>query len=543
MSISHATSRRAQSLRLAIFGVALSMLAGGCTLTPNYQRPDATISTQWPDGPAFAGAGSVDASNRSAAAAAAADIGWRQFFTDARLQQLIALALEHNPDARVAALNIAAARAQYQIQRADLFPSINATGVESVEKYPSGVIASGAGAGAGSGSGGGTGSSVSTGGSITRYYSVGLGFTSYEIDLFGRIRSLDQQRLQQYLGYVETRRSTQISLVAEVANAYLTLLADQELLRLTQNTLDSQQGSFKLTQMSYDGGIATGLDLRQAQVSVETARANLAQYTRQVAQDQNALVQLIGAPLPADLPSGSGLDEQQLLADLSAGLPSDLLTRRPDILAAEHNLLAANASIGAARAAFFPSITLTGSYGTASSQLSGLFDHGSTAWTFSPQISVPIFNAGANIANLDLANIEKNIYIAQYQQTIQTAFREVSDALAGRGTLDSQIAADQALVDATSDSYKLSDMRFRNGVDNYLSVLDSQRSLYSAQQTLISVKLARLQNLVTLYKALGGGWSEQGTADAQGTVDAKHARNVDPTTQAVAVEVAAPQQP
>ncbi len=321
------------------------------------------------------------------------------------------------------------------------------------------------------------------------------------------------------------------------------MLADQELLRLTQNTLDSQQGSFKLTQMSYDGGIATGLDLRQAQVSVETARANLAQYTRQVAQDQNALVQLIGAPLPADLPSGSGLDEQQLLADLSAGLPSDLLTRRPDILAAEHNLLAANASIGAARAAFFPSITLTGSYGTASSQLSGLFDHGSTAWTFSPQISVPIFNAGANIANLDLANIEKNIYIAQYQQTIQTAFREVSDALAGRGTLDSQIAADQALVDATSDSYKLSDMRFRNGVDNYLSVLDSQRSLYSAQQTLISVKLARLQNLVTLYKALGGGWSEQGTADAQGTVDAKHARNVDPTTQAVAVEVAAPQQP
>ena len=491
----------------AAIGASVALLTGigGCTLEPKYQRPEAPMSQQWPSGPAFAGA-SVDASNNTAPPAAAADIGWREFFTDPRLQKLIELALQHNPDARIAALNIAAARAQYQIQRADLFPTIAATGLEQVEKYPSGV------AGIAASNGGAVGSGGSS--YTSRYYNVGIGFTSYEIDLFGRIRSLNHQRLQQYFGFIETRRSTQISLVAEVANAYLTLLADQELLRVTQDTLGSQEVSYKLTKMSYDGGIVTALDLRQAETSVDTARANLAQYTRQAGQDQNALVLLLGTPLPADLPPGAGLDEQKLLEGLPPGLPSDLLVRRPDILAAEHNLIAANASIGAARAAFFPSITLTGSYGTASTQLSGLFDHGSTAWTFSPQISLPIFAGGANAASLNLATVQKNINIVQYEQAIQTAFREVADALAGRGTLDGQIAADQALVEATSESYRLSDMGFRGGVNDYLSVLDSQRSLYTAQQTLIGVKLARLQNLVTLYKALGGGWTEAANASA-----------------------------
>jgi multidrug efflux system outer membrane protein len=293
-----------------------------------------------------------------------------------------------------------------------------------------------------------------------------------------------------------------------VANAYLTLLADQELLNITESTLGSQQKSYDLTNLSYTGDVATLLDLRQAETSVDSARANLAQYTRQVAQDQNALVLLLGTPLPGDLPPGGGLEEQHLLADLSEGLPSDLLIRRPDVLAAEHNLIAANASIGAARAAFFPSILLTGNYGTASTQLSGLFGGGSAAWTFEPQISLPIFAAGANLAALDLAKVEKNIYVVQYEGAIQTAFREVADALAGRGTLDSQMAADQALVEATSESYRLSEMRFRTGVDSYLNVLDSQRALYSAQQALVGVKLARLQNIVTLYKALGGGWNE-----------------------------------
>jgi multidrug efflux system outer membrane protein len=495
-----------RTLPAAVVGAAMALLMGigGCTMEPSYRRPDAPVTEAWPDSSSMGASGVIAGTST---ASAAADIGWRDFFTDARLQRLIELALQHNPDARVAALNIAAARAQYRIQRADLFPSIAATGLEQVESYPPAVAGIAA---ASSGSIAGSRSSYSN----FRYFDTGIGFTSYEIDLFGRLRSLNHQRLQQYFGFVETRRSTQISLVAEVANAYLTLLADQELLRITADTLSSQQASYRLTQRSYDGGITTALDLRQAEISVDTARANLAQYARQIAQDQNVLVLLLGTPPPADLPPGAGLNEQELLADLPAGLPSDLLVRRPDILAAEHNLRAANASIGAARAAFFPSITLTGNYGTASTQLSGLFDHGSTAWTFSPQISLPIFAAGAHVASLDLAKVQKNIIIVKYEQAIQVAFREVADALAGRDTLDSQIAADQALVEATSESYRLSDMRFRDGVDSYLGVLDSQRSLYTAQQTLVGVKLSRLQNLVTLYKALGGGWTEYGPQNA-----------------------------
>jgi outer membrane protein, multidrug efflux system len=502
MNMRHAFAfGKPQSLPAAAIGaaaIALLIGSGGCTMEPSYRRPEAPVTEAWPDSTS---AGAWDVIAARGTARAAADIGWRDFFIDARLQALIELALQHNPDARIAALNIAAARAQYRIQRADLFPSIAATGLEQVEQYPPAVLGIAA---ASSGSIVGSSSTNST----FRYFETGIGFTSYEIDLFGRLRSLNHERLQQYFGFVETRRSTQITLVAEVANAYLTQLADQELLRITAETLSSQQDSYRLTQQSYEGGIATALDLRQAETSVDIARANLAQYGRQVMQDQNALVLLLGTPLPGDLPRGAGLDEQQLLADLPAGMPSDLLVRRPDILAAEHNLIAANASIGAARAAFFPSITLTGTYGTASTQLSGLFDPGSTAWTFSPQINLPIFAAGAHVAALDLAKVQKNINIVQYEQAIQTAFREVADALAGRGTLDSQIAADQALLEATSESYRLSEMRFRDGVDDYLGVLDSQRSLYTAQQTLVGVKLSRLQNLVTLYKALGGGWNE-----------------------------------
>jgi multidrug efflux system outer membrane protein len=489
--------RIAPALMAAVTG--LSALAAGCTLEPAYRRPPAPIAAQWPPEPALAAASTPV----NTAAIAAADIGWRDFFSDPRLQRLIELALQHNPDARIAALNIAAARAQYHIQRANLFPSIAATGVAVDEKYPASV----AGIATGVSSGGAT-TAIDTSGFTFRYFEAGIGFTSYELDLFGRLRSLARERQQQYFGYVETRRATQISLVAEVANTYLTLLADQELLYITQSTLGSQQNSYDLTNLSYTGGVATLLDLRQAETSVDSAYANLAQYTRQVAQDQNALVLLLGTPLPGDLPPGGGLEEQHLLSDLSEGLPSDLLIRRPDVLAAEHNLIAANASIGAARAAFFPSILLTGNYGTASTQLSGLFGGSSAAWTFEPQIRLPIFSGGANVAALDLAKVEKNVNVVQYESAIQTAFREVADALAGRGTLDSQIAAVQSLVEATSESYQLSEMRFRTGVDSYLNVLDSQRALYSAQQALVGVKLARLQNLVTLYKALGGGWNE-----------------------------------
>lgn len=491
----------------AALGASVVLLTGnvGCTLEPTYHRSEAPVSPQWPNGPTFASPSSGASTDGAPSRVAAADVGWREFFTDARLQRLIELALQHNADARIASLNIAAARAKYQIQRAELFPSVAASGFEQVEKYPPSIAGIAA---------AGSNQPFGNGASTFRYFDTGIGFTAYEIDLFGRVRSLNHQRLQQYLGYVETNRSAQISLVAEVANAYLTLLADQELVRVTQDTLSSQESSYNLTKLSYSGGVAGELDLRQAETSVDTARANLAQYTRQVAQDQNALVLLLGTPLPADLPPGTAFDEQKFLTDLPAGLPSDLLARRPDILAAEHNLMAANANIGAARAAFFPSITLTGNYGTASTQLSGLFDHGSTAWTFSPRINLPIFAGGANVAALNMAKVEKNVYIVQYEQAIQTAFREVSDALAGRGTLENQVAADEALVEATGASYKISDMRYRDGVDNYLNVLDSQRSLYGAQQTLIGVKLARLQNLVTLYKTLGGGWSELGAGHA-----------------------------
>jgi multidrug efflux system outer membrane protein len=491
-------------------GACLILYLAGCTLEPHYQRPQPAVTPDWPAMPqppatpensASSPAQAVpDASQRPAA-----QIGWREFFTDPKLQTLIEQALQHNYDAQIATLNIAAARAQYQIQRADLFPKISAVATEEVEKFPAAVapLASGAGTTTGVGAVG-----ASSGSGIFRYFDVGIGFTSYELDLFGRIRSLNHAKLQQYLGYVETRRSTQISVIAEVANAYLTWLADQKLLRITEDTLNSQQESLKLIRLTFEGGVGTALDLHQAETTVATAQANLAQYRRQVAQDQNALVVLLGTPLPSGFVADVELDEESLLTDLPAGVPSEVLVQRPDILAAEHNLIAANANIGAARAAFFPSILLTGSYGTASTQLSGLFTQGSTAWTFSPQISLPIFAGGANVASLKLAKVQKNILVVQYEEAIQNGFREVADALAGRATLDSQVAADTALVQASSESFRLSNMRFTGGVDNYLGVLDSQRLLYTAQQSLVSVKLARLQNLVTLYKALGGGWYE-----------------------------------
>ncbi len=295
------------------------------------------------------------------------------------------------------------------------------------------------------------------------------------------------------------------------------MLADRALLQVTQETLKSQQASYDLTRRTLEGGVGTAVSLRQAETAVDTARANLALYRRQLAQDQNALVLLLGAPIPADLPADATLDAQSLLEDLPAGVPSELMTRRPDVLAAEHNLRAANASIGAARAAFFPSISLTGSYGTESVQLSKLFDSGSRSWSFSPKINIPIFAGGANLANLELAKQQKNLYVATYEQTIQTAFREVSDALVARGTLSEQLQAENDLEVASRESYRLADMRFRGGVDTYLAVLDAQRTLYSAQQTRVTVQLSRLQNLVTLYKALGGGWNEtSGAAVASG---------------------------
>jgi multidrug efflux system outer membrane protein len=475
---------------------ALATLLSACTLEPHYHRPPPPV-------PALPGG--------MAGGTAAPDIGWREFFPDPQLQQLIALALTNNRDLRVAVLNVQSAQAQYRIQRAELFPTINASAVEQVQEIPISVLeaefpnASSAAAGA-------AGSAAPTGGITVRTYNVGVGFTNYELDLFGRIRSLSHAALQQYFSSGETRRSVQLTLVAEVATAYLTVLTDQTLLNITRDTLKSQEESYALTQKMFSGGTTTELALRQAETTVDTARAELAQYNRQLGQDRDALQLLLGAPIPDGIDFSAGLDRANMVAELEEGIPSDVLVHRPDILAAEHQLMAANAEIGAARAAFLPAISLTGNFGTESSQLSGLFKAGSRAWTFSPDISLPIFAGGANVANLQATKLARDTAVAQYEKAIQTGFREVADALVARSTLDEQLAAQQALVTASAVAYRLADMRYRGGVDSYLTALVAEVSLYSAQQQLQTVRLLRLQNLVTLYKALGGGLRERAAA-------------------------------
>jgi multidrug efflux system outer membrane protein len=466
---------------------ALAALLGACTLEPRYHHPASPV-------PALEKAGG----------AAAADIGWREFFVDPQLQRLIALALANNRDLRVAALNVQSAQAHYRIQRADLFPTIDASAVEQVDEFPGGVFGALV-------PGGGT-TPGTTGGTTLRFYDVGIGFTSYELDFFGRIRSLNHAALQQYFSYGETRRSVQLTLVAEVATAYLTLLTDQTLLDITRERLKNQNESYALTKRMFGAGTTTELALRQAETTVEAARADVAQYKRRLAQDRDALELLLGAPMPDGIDFSGGLDRGTLVAELEEGIPSDVLVHRPDVLAAEHQLQSANAQIGAARAAFLPAITLTGSFGTASTQLSGLFNGDSRIWTFSPQISLPLFAGGANVANLRATELARDTALAQYEKAIQSAFREVADALAARSTLDEQLLAQQALVAASAQAYRLAEMRFRGGVDSYLSALDAQRSLYNVQQQLQSVRLLRLQNLVTLYKALGGGLLERASA-------------------------------
>lgn len=454
------------------------MMLAGCTMIPKYHQPPAPVSNNWPEN---AGANNLlDSTN------AVADIGWREFFQDARLQALIGLALTNNRDLLVATLNVEQMRAQYRIQRAALVPigSISASGSRQRTAF---------------------GYSGSGGGATFSQYSVQAGVSSYELDLFGQVRSLKTAALENYFASRETRKSAQIALVAEVANEYLTERAVDEQLKVTRQTLAAVQKSYDLIKASYDAGVASELDLRSAESQVETARAALAADEQQRAQAEDALVLLIGQPLPADLPPAQPLNEQNFLTDLPPGLPSDLLQRRPDILAAEHELKAANADIGAARAAFFPTITLTGGGGTASTTLEGLFAPGSQIWNFSPQINWPIFNAGT-WAGLDAAKVVRLIQVADYEKAIQTAFREVADALAAKKFLDEQLADQTALVQAEQRRYDLAEARYRDGVDSYLTVLSAQQDLYAAQQNLISLELARLSNLITLYQALGGGW-------------------------------------
>jgi multidrug efflux system outer membrane protein len=470
---------------------ALSTLAG-CTLIPKYERPAAPVSASYPTGRAFTADAPGAHGNDVTGGVQAASLGWRDFFTDPVLRDILALALANNRDLRVSALNVQAAQAEYRIQDAQLLPTVNATASADFERLSpaqTGTVASN-----------------------THYYGLGLGVASYEIDLFGRLRSLSREAQEEYLSLVDTKLSAQISLVAQVAATYLAWLADRDALRLSSETADAQERYFDLRTLTLSQGSGTELDVAQAESSLRTSQASVEQYTRQVAQDFDALVLLLGTPPPADLQARmmatSGLAAEAPFPELAAGLPSDLLERRPDIRAAEHSLRAANANIGAARAAFFPQVTLTASGGTASGGLNHLFGAGTGTFSFVPQISIPIFDGGSNRAKLDYAKVQKRIEIASYEKAIQSAFRDVADALAARATYVRQLEMQTRLVEADDRYRTISQMRFEAGVDDYLGVLVAQSSLFAAQLTRINLELAERQNLVTLYKALGGGWTD-----------------------------------
>jgi multidrug efflux system outer membrane protein len=459
---------------------ALALLAAGCTLAPKYQRPEAPVAQAFP-------VITAAATNTVAGAATSAELGWREVFGDPRLQALVALALEQNRDLRVAALNVELVRAQYDIQWAQQLPQLSASGTMSRTRTPADLNTSGK--------------------AVTSdAFTVGLGMASFELDLFGRVRSLSDAALQQYLASEEARRSAQLSLVAAVASQYLAGRAQEEQVALAKETLEAVTGALKLIRRASEAGRVSELDLRSAEGQVEAARAVLAVAEQQRARAEHALALLVGGPIPADLPPGLPLDGPQVVVGLQAGVPSEVLVRRPDVLAAEHALLAANASIGAARAAFFPSISLTAFGGTASAELGGLFQAGSQSWSFAPRINLPIFQGGALRASLDAAKIRKSIEVARYERAIQGAFREVSDALVSQGWIEEQLAALTARVTAESRRYALSERRYRGGVDSYLTVLTAQRDLYVARQQLIQTQLARHTNLIDLYKALGGGY-------------------------------------
>lgn len=459
--------------RSTLTALAAAALLAGCSFIPKYERPAAPVPSAY----------TTFGAEPAAAQGAAATVPWQDYFAEPRLRQLIEVALANNRDLRVAVLNIEQARATYQVRRADQYPGVGLAA--NATRGPS-----------------------ASNGDLTNSFSVGLAISSWEIDFFGRIASLKEQALAQYLATEEGRNAAQVSLVAAVANGWLNLLADEELLELSRRTLASREESVRLTKMRLDAGVASELDFRQAESLTQAARATLAQQQRQRALDENALVLLLGQALPDDVRAslaGSRLANAPAMAQLPAGLPSELLTRRPDIRQAEQQLIAANANIGAARAAFFPRIALTAQAGTASNELSGLFKSGSWGFTIAPSLLLPIFDAGRNQANLEGAQASRSIALAQYEKAIQTAFREVSDALAGQATLGEQALAQQRQMEAESARLQLADLRYRNGVSSYLDLLDAQRSLFATQQAVVQVRLAQLQSQVALYKALGGG--------------------------------------
>ncbi|SFF17791.1 efflux transporter outer membrane subunit [Paracidovorax wautersii] len=468
--------------RPALTAVALAALLAGCSFIPTYERPAAPV-------PATFGA-SADAAAASApkgAARAAADIDWKEYFTDPRLQSLIGIALQNNRDLRVSVLNIEQARAQFQIQRSAQFPAVS--GIASGTRQPSSVT-----------------------GKYANQFQVGLGVSAWELDFFGRISSLKEQALAQYLATEEARKAAQISLISSVATAWFNLQADEELLGISRRTLATREESVQLTRLRLENGVSSELDNSQAISLAETARATFAQQRRQRLQDENTLALLLGQPVPGEILSSlasARLADAAPMQPLPAGLPSDLLIRRPDIRQAEEQLIAANANIGAARANFFPRIALTASVGSVSDELSGLFKSGTWAFSLAPQLTLPIFDAGRNQATLDAARVGREIAVAQYERSIQSAFREVADALAGQATLQDQLGALRTQARADNKRFELSDLRYRNGVASYLDLLDAQRSLFLTEQSLVQVQLLSLQNQVALYRVLGGGWTEK----------------------------------
>lgn len=469
-------------LRTSVVVVGVSIFSA-CTMAPKYVRPEAPVAETYPDGP------------EEEPALHASDLGWRDVFGDARLQALISIALENNRDLRVAALNAERFQALYRIELAPLFPNVNASGTATFQELPAAIPSSRF--------------------APKEQYSANLNTTAWELDLFGRIRSLSDAALERFLSSLETQRSVHLTLVAQVAIAHFQERAFAQQLELARQTLDLVRESYRLTRRSFEAGIASELDLRTAESQVETARFNLALYEQRYAQAVNGLTFLLGAPIPEDLPEGEPLELASVRTNLPAGLPSDLLQRRPDILAAEHQLKSANASIGAARAAFFPRISLTGAAGFASTELDELFSGDSFTWSFSPRIDIPIFQGGRLRANLDAAEVSKSIEIANYERAIQAAFREVADALAARKAIEERVQAQAAQVAANERRYELAERRYRAGVDRYVTLLTAQRDLYASQQALIDAQFERLANLADLYRSLGGGWLETSEASAR----------------------------
>jgi len=467
--------------------VGVTVATAGCTLAPSYSRPEAPVPDQWPSGPAY------PASPATTTPSGATQPKWQEFFSDAKLQRVTKMALQNNRDLRLAALSVERARALYGIQRAELFPVFSAVGSGGKQRVPADLST--------------TGEAMTVG-----QYGAGLALSSWEIDFFGRIRSLADKARQEYLATEQARRSTQILLVSEVATAFLTLAADRETLKLAGTTLESQRAAYDLIRRRLGRGVVPELDVFRAQIQVDTARGDVARFTQVVAQDANALNLLVGSSVPDDLLPAE-LAGASPLKELSPGVSSEVLLGRPDILQAEALLRAANANIGAARAAFFPRISLTSAIGTGSDDLSGLFKAGSLAWSFAPQIVIPVFDARTWWA-LNVTEVEKQSAIAQYEKAIQTAFREVADALAVQGTADQQVSAQESLVHAAAETYRLASARYVKGVDSYLSVLDAQQSLYAAQQRLVALRLERLANQVRLYAVLGGGWQSEPTVQA-----------------------------